>query len=233
METYKMGNKVKAIIRAWCAGKIGDYTLQYKNEPYLILDNVELQLYYRNRQAESRDGISSVIAYNADSISEVHINHIPISDKILNLIYSKNEEKLCNVVENHQSDEENKVYLNSPQSNVYQVFIFSNGEMVQAYGTYDVSEGLTVPQPDTNYTICYSYEGDVSVNLNRPENYYVILDFEITGNINDQTAPMWIHIEKCCPVYSKQFNFNSDINTVDLRFRVIEDGTTNNYITFK
>lgn len=190
METYKIGNKVKAIVRAWCAGKIGDYTLQYKNEPYLILDNVELQLFYRNRQAESRTGITSMLSYNADSISEVHINNIPISSKILNLIYSKNEEKLCNVVENHQSDEENKVYLNSPQEEVYQVFIFNNGEMVQAYGTFNIAEGLIVPKANTDYTICYSYLGEVSVNLNRPENYYVILDFEITGNIDDQTAPM-------------------------------------------
>lgn len=233
METYKMGNRVTAIIRAWCAGQIGDYTLTYKNEPFLILPEVEVRLGYKNKVSEANAAQNTLLSYNADAISEVSISNIPISDKILSLIYSKNEEKLCNVVENCFSDEENKVYLSSPQTTIYQVFIFSEGHMIQAYGELDITEGITLPNSNTSYTICYSYEGQVSVCLDRPENYYVTIDFEITGNVGNTTSHMWIHLDKCNPIATKQLNFGDKTNTINLNFRVINDNFTNNYITLK
>ena len=140
MEQYKLGNRVRVIIRAWSAGKIGDYTLTYQNEPFLILDDIEMRMGYRNKVSESSSAQDTLLSYNIDSVSEVEISDIPISDKILSLIYSKNEIKLCNVVENCTSDEDKKIYLTSPRSKIYQVFIFKEGQMIQAYG---VEEFLT------------------------------------------------------------------------------------------
>ena len=233
MEQYKLGNRVRVIIRAWSAGKIGDYTLTYQNEPFLILDDIEMKMGYRNKVSESSSAQDTLLSYNIDSVSEVEISDIPISDKILSLIYSKNEIKLCNVVENCTSDEDKKIYLTSPRSKIYQVFIFKEGRMIQAYGELDVTNGIDVPQADESYTVCYSYEGEISVSLSRPENYYVSLDFEITGNINNSTSHMWIHLDKCSPVATKQLSFGEKTNTIDLIFRVINDNSTNNYITLK
>lgn len=233
MENYKIGNRVTAILRAWCAGQIGDYTLTYKNEPFLILPDIEVRLAYKNKIAEASAEQNTFLTYNADAISEISIDNIPISDKILSLIYSKNEEKLCNVVENCISDEENKIYLSCPRSTIYQVFIFSAGQMIQAYGELDISEGIVVPSSDSSYTVCYSYEGEVSVNLNRPENYAITIDLEIVGNINDTTSHMWLHLDKCFAVATKQLMFGEKTNTINLRFRIINDNSTNNYITLK
>ncbi len=233
MENYKLGNRVKVIMRAWCSCKIGDYTLTYDNEPFLILQDIDVKLGYRNKIAEATSGQDTVLSYNADVVSEVLLDNIPISDKILSLIYSKNEVKLCNVAENCLSDEDGMIFLSVPSNTIYQVFIYSSGQLEKAYGTLDISNGIQVQQANEKYTICYSYEGQLSVNLDRPENYYVSLDFEILGNVNDSTSRMWLHLDKCSPVATKQLSFGDKVNTISLRFRVINDSTTNNYITLK
>ena len=41
METYKLGNKVNCIFRAYHSGKIGDETIQYDNQPYTIVNDIQ------------------------------------------------------------------------------------------------------------------------------------------------------------------------------------------------
>ena len=42
MNSYKIGNKVTAIIRAYSSGNIGDYYIQYGNQPYTIIKTAEV-----------------------------------------------------------------------------------------------------------------------------------------------------------------------------------------------
>ena len=44
---------------------------------------------------------------------------IPLTNKILNLIFLKSEEKLCSVSKNFNSNEEGKIYFSKPTEEIY------------------------------------------------------------------------------------------------------------------
>ena len=44
MNTYKLGNKITCIIRAYSSGKIGDMVMDYNNQPYTIVKSVNANL---------------------------------------------------------------------------------------------------------------------------------------------------------------------------------------------
>lgn len=232
MNTYKIGNKSQCIIRSYNSENIGDVEIQYNNQPYTILKNIEATLNFNTHNRDISVAHQNKIAFNNDFVSEINLSNIVITDKILNLIYSKNEDKLCSVAENYITDEEKHIFLNTSAEEIYQVFIYKkNGILEAAYGTLDVSEGLYLEEANESYLICYSYLGNKSVNLNKTNNYYLTLDLEIPGNINDNTSTMWIHIDKCILDAEKNMYFRNLSNTIDLTFKVINDDTTNHYIT--
>ena len=40
MKTYKIGNKVKCIIRSYSSGYIGETRMEYDNQPYTVLQDI-------------------------------------------------------------------------------------------------------------------------------------------------------------------------------------------------
>lgn len=54
LKTYKIGNNVKAILRFYTAGKIGDVTAEYDNQPYTVLNNIEANFVFENINSESK-----------------------------------------------------------------------------------------------------------------------------------------------------------------------------------
>ena len=89
---YKIGNKVDVIIRAFNAGTMGSMQIQYKNQPYTILRDVSATLTFAAKDVNSRQGEKNLLSFNHDSISRIDINGVVLNDKILNLLYTKNEE---------------------------------------------------------------------------------------------------------------------------------------------
>lgn len=238
MDQYKIGNKAKCIIRGYSAGQYGNDFLTYDNQPYTILKDVEVELHFDSKEVKANGGDSRLkIGYNVDFLQSITISNVLLTDKILSLIYSKNELKLCSTSENYISDENKTIFFNTSAEQIYQVFIYDKkGQLEQAIGTYQLAQNeysIQVAQANASYLICYSFIGEYAVNLQRNNNIYLTLDFEIASNINDTTSTMWLHIDKCMMSVEKTLSFTDKNNRANLVCLVINDNNNNCYLTLK
>ena len=228
MDTYKIGNKVKLIIRCFSAGKMGDMDMEYDNQPYTIINGSSLNLSFDSVDKISGKGDLNLLTFNHDRLSRIDINEVPLTEKILKLVYQTNDTPLCTVSENLVSDG-HTLYLNVPDT-IYQVFLYNDeGELEKAYGEYS-DPTIEVEKADSSYIMVYSYLGEKSILLDKPNNFYCILDAEIEGNINENTSSMYLHCGKCGVKVNKDMIFRQNSNTVDLSFIVLDK---NNYLTIK
>lgn len=228
MDTYKIGNKVKLIIRSFSAGKMGDMDMEYENQPYTIVNGASLNLSFDSVDKTSNRGDINLLTFNHDRLTRIDISDVPLTEKILKLIYKNNGQPLCCTSENLVSDG-NILYLNIPDT-IYQVFLYDNeGNLEKAYGEYTEST-MEVEKTDSSYMLIYSYMGEKSISLDKPNNFYCILDAQIEGNINDQTSKMFLHCGKCGVKVNKDMAFRQHSNTVDLSFIVLDK---ENYLTIK
>ena len=228
---YKIGNKVDVIVRSYNSGDMGSMTMQYKNQPYTILRDITATITFFNRDVSAEQGEDILLAFNHDNVSRINLSDVPLNDKLLDLLYEENEDALCSEQEYVTTDENGQFFISWPTDVVYQVFMYDDqGVLEQAFGTCDDTM-FTMLKPNTQYSIYYSFKGTKSFLLRKKENMYVTLDLIITGNIEDETSDMCIHIEKCALSADKALFLRDEINTISLTARVIRGG--NNYITIK
>ena len=228
MKTYKLGNKTKCIIRSFSAGKIGEQEIKYDNQPYTVLKDVEASLTFIDKNISSKSTFVD-LSYNIDSLQEINISNVELNDKILNLIFSKNEDKLCSTMINCVA-ENNKIYITSPTDEIYQVFIYDvDGNLEKAYGVLNNMEVEVNRNED--YLVFFTYAGEKSFKINRSESLYLTLDLILEGNADDEINTSFIHINKCALKVNKNMYFNRSLNAVDLKFVVIDDNES--YITLE
>ena len=228
MKTYKLGNKTKCIIRSFSAGRIGEQEIKYDNQPYTVLKDVEASLTFVDKNISSKSTFVD-LSYNIDSLQEINISNVELNDKILNLIFSKNEDKLCSTMINCVA-ENNKIYITSPTDEIYQVFIYDvDGNLEQAYGVLNNMEVEVKRNED--YLVFFTYTGEKSFKINRSESLYLTLDLILEGNADDEINTSFIHINKCALKVNKNMYFNRSLNAVDLKFIVIDDNES--YITLE
>lgn len=228
MKTYKLGNKTKCIIRSFSAGRIGEQEIKYDNQPYTVLKDVEASLTFVDKNISSKTTFVD-LSYNIDSLQEINISNVELNDKILNLIFSKNEDKLCSTMINCVA-ENNKIYITSPTDEIYQVFIYDiDGNLEQAYGILNNME--VEVQRNEDYLVFFTYVGEKSFKINRSESLYLTLDLILEGNADDEINTSFIHINKCALKVNKNMYFNRSLNAVDLKFVVIDDNES--YITLE
>ena len=228
MKTYKLGNKTKCIIRSFSAGRIGEQEMQYDNQPYTVLKDVEASLTFIDKNISSKSTFVD-LSYNIDSLQEINISNVELNDKILNLIFSKNEDKLCSTMINCVA-ENNKIYITSPTDEIYQVFIYDiDGNLEKAYGVLNNMEVKV--QRNEDYLVFFTYVGEKSFKINRSESLYLTLDLILEGNADDEINTSFIHINKCALKVNKNMYFNRSLNAVDLKFVVIDDNES--YITLE
>ena len=228
MKTYKLGNKTKCIIRSFSAGKIGEQEMKYDNQPYTVLKDVEASLTFVDKNISSKTTFVD-LSYNIDSLQEINISNVELNDKILNLIFSKNEDKLCSTMINCVA-ENNKIYITSPTEEIYQVFIYDvDGNLEQAYGALNNMEVEVMRNED--YLVFFTYTGEKSFKINRSESLYLTLDLILEGNVDDEINTSFIHINKCALKVNKNMYFNRSLNAIDLKFVVIDDNES--YITLE
>ena len=135
MEAYKIGNKVNGIIRSYCAGLLGCTEMQYANQPYTVLKGVSAEITFKNISREAQHLQQRDLHFNHQIIDTITISDVELTDKILNLIFSKSEIKLAHVIENYMTNDHGEVFLNIMDP-IYQVFIYDvDGNLEQAYGT--------------------------------------------------------------------------------------------------
>ena len=228
MKTYKLGNKTKCIIRSFSAGRIGEQEIKYDNQPYTVLKDVEASLTFVDKNISSKSTFVD-LSYNIDSLQEINISNVELNDKILNLIFSKNEDKLCSTMINCVA-ENNKIYITSPTDEIYQVFIYDvDGNLEKAYGVLNNMEVEVNRNED--YLVFFTYAGEKSFKINRSESLYLTLDLILEGNADDEINTSFIHINKCALKVNKNMYFNRLLNAVDLKFIVIDDNES--YITLE
>ena len=227
MKTYKIGNKVNAIIRAYIAGNFA-VEMEYDNQPYTIIKGASVDLVFKSKDSMAKLQDKQLLTFNHDQLSQVNIKDVELNDKILDLIYKENKDApLCTKAENYSSSG-NTIYLNTTGT-IYQVFIYNDeGELESAYGTYNDST-IQVEKENSSYLIVYSYKGEKSFFLSKPENFYCTVDLEIIGNVDDETSNMFVHIEKCGIKVDHNMYFNQSANAVDLSLIVLDTGS--DYIT--
>lgn len=230
MNTYKIGNKVKCIIRSYRAGQIGNENMEWDNQPYTILKDVGASLYFNSKSKTVYDSqTTTTLQYNFSNANNLRLSNILLTDKILNLIYPKIESKLCNTSEFCTSSSNNEIFLTIDAEEIYQVFIYNKDGFEAAYGSLNPNEPITVNEPDSSYLICYSFVSERTYSIDNFDNLYLTIDLEIDGNINDETSKMWIHLEKCALNVDKNLYFQNMSNAIDLNFTIL-DG--DNYISF-
>ena len=230
MKTYKLGNKTKCIIRSFSAGRIGEQEIKYDNQPYTVLKDVEASLTFIDKNISSKSTFVD-LSYNIDSLQEINISNVELNDKILNLIFSKNEDKLCSTMINCVA-ENNKIYITSPTDEIYQVFIYDvDGNLENAYPVLNKMEMEVEVQRNEDYLVFFTYVGEKSFKINRSESLYLTLDLILEGNADDQINTSFIHINKCALKVNKNMYFNRSLNAVDLKFIVIDDNES--YITLE
>ena len=228
MKTYKLGNKTKCIIRSFSAGRIGEQEIKYDNQPYTVLKDVEASLTFVDKNVSSKSTFVD-LSYNIDSLQEINISNVELNDKILNLIFSKNEDKLCSTMINCVA-ENNKIYITSPTDEIYQVFIYDiDGNLEKAYGVLNNMEVEVNRNED--YLVFFTYVGEKSFKINRSESLYLTLDLILEGNADDEINTSFIHINKCALKVNKNMYFNRSLNAIDLKFVVIDDNES--YITLE
>lgn len=236
MNTYKLGNNVKCIVRSFSPCWINDIEMKYGNQPYTVLNDLEAQLTFRahNKQAKS---IQTELSYNIDYADNLRLSNVKLSDRILNLIYSQYDSCLCHV--SYNCDAVNgKFYLQMPlnEQMIYQLFIYNaDGKLVKAEGSWSTNNNeIIIPEDqkisNSNYLVFYSYPGK-GYNLQKTHNFYFTLDLEISGNKDESTSSYWIHLEKCALEIDKNLYFSGNVNTVDLNFKILH--SDEDYITIK
>lgn len=240
MNVYKLGNKVKCIIRSFSSGKIGTIDMQYANQPYTVLSDVEANLSFRTKNRDL-SAIRSELNYSIDYADVLKISNVKLSDRILNLIFSSFQDSLCHISENY-TGYNGQFYLPFPKGldEIYQLFIYNaDGKLVKAEGTCKNNK-IIIPE-DLNkeacdYLVFYSYPGK-GYNLQKNDNFYLSLDLEIQGNQGDSqsntdiTSTYWVHLNKCALEIDKNLYFRGSINTIDLTFKILH--SNEDYITIE
>ena len=239
MKTYKLGNKIDCIIRSFSPVKIGEDELLFSNQPYTVLKDVKASLNFKASEGDAKSRFSH-LHYNVDTLDEVIISDVELNNKILNLIFSKNKDKITSSMQNCEV-ENNRFYLTASDSNIFQVFVHDvDGKLIAATGEWHEPEiildefeynNISEYGYSGNCLVFYSTIGSVSYNVNKNENIYLTLDFILTGNADDELNASYIHINKCSLSVDKNMYFNNSINATDLKFKVIDDGES--YITLE
>ena len=189
MKTYKLGNKAKCIIRSYCAGQLGAENMQYGNQPYTVLEDVEATIYFNDQDSKSTTS-KNVLSFNASNVSRVVLQNVVLTERVLNLLFKNYEDGLSNTTKYIRSDENKKLHFHT--NPVYQVFVYDDEGLAEAAGIVLTERSdeavLNVKQAEYEYLTFYSYAPNNSLSLNENNNnVYITLDLELQGNEDDET----------------------------------------------
>lgn len=232
MKTYKLGNKAKCIIRAYCVGLLGAEIMQHDNQPYTVLEDIEATVYFNDKDSKAMTS-KNLLSFNASNVSRVVLQNVVLTEKVLNLLFKNYPNGLNNTTQYITSTDRKELYF--PHNPIYEVFVYDNEGLVSREEMVETTQSeeaiLRTDKANYEYLTFYSYIPQKSLSLNENNNnVYITLDLELEGNEDDQTRNAWIHLERCGLEADRTLFFKQSINTVDLSFIVL-DGE--NYITFE
>ena len=244
MKNYKLGNQVTVIIRSYNDDTfIGNQYVEHANQPYTIIKSAEASLSFKNITSTAKTTFNH-LAYTHMKPSQLLISNVTINDKILNLIFHKNqteEPHLFTKIENVTSSQDKKIYFGQLNTTLKNVFIYdSEGNCM--YEPELNNNSYPVDKNEQPYLVCYQYESTTSFSLDQNNNHYYTIDLLLTSNQkefnkkefnkNDNTINSTIHLEKCALEINSDMSFAQNSNAVDLKFIVL-DNNLENYITLE
>ena len=239
MKNYKLGNQVTVIIRSYSDDTfIGDQYVEHANQPYTIIKSAEANLSFKNITSTAKTTFNH-LAYTHMKPSQLSISNVTINDKILNLIFHKNQTAaphLFTKLENVISSKDKKIYFGQLNQTLTNVFIYDS-EGNCKYEPELNNNSCPVDKSEQPYLVCYQYESTTSFSLDQNNNHYYTIDLLLTSNQkefgeNDNTINSTIHLEKCALEINSDMSFAQNSNTVDLKFIVL-DNDLENYITLE
>ena len=239
MKNYKLGNQVTVIIRSYSDDTfIGDQYVEHANQPYTIIKSAEANLSFKNITSTAKTTFNH-LAYTHIKPSQLLISNVTINDKILNLIFHKNqteEPHLCTKLENVTSSQDKKIYFGQLNKTLKNVFIYDS-EGNCKYEPELNNNSCQVDKSEQPYLVCYQYESTTSFSLDQNNNHYYTIDLLLTSNQKefnekDNTINSTIHLEKCALEINSDMSFAQNSNAVDLKFIVL-DNNLENYITLE
>ena len=249
MKNYKLGNQVTVIIRSYSDDTfIGDQYVEHANQPYTIIKSAEANLSFKNITSTAKTTFNH-LAYTHMKPSQLSISNVTINDKILTLIFHKNqtaEPYLFTKIENVTSSQDKKIYfgqLNKTfNKTLKNVFIYDNEGNCKYEPEWN-NNWCNVDKSGEPYLVCYQYESTTSFSLDQNNNHYYTIDLLLTSNQkitsnpkdfgeNDNTINSTIHLEKCALEINSDMSFAQNSNAVDLKFIVL-DNDLENYITLE
>lgn len=239
MKNYKLGNQVTVIIRSYSDDTfIGDQYVEHANQPYTIIKSAEANLSFKNITSTAKTTFNH-LAYTHMKPSQLSISNVTINDKILNLIFHKNQTAaphLFTKLENVISSKDKKIYFGQLNQTLKNVFIYDS-EGNCKYEPELNNNSCPVDKSEQPYLVCYQYESTTSFSLDQNNNHYYTIDLLLTSNQkefgeNDNTINSTIHLEKCALEINSDMSFAQNSNAVDLKFIVL-DNDLENYITLE
>ena len=250
MKNYKLGNQVTVIIRSYSDDTfIGDQYIEHANQPYTIIKSAEANLSFKNITSTAKTTFNQ-LAYTHMKPSQLSISNVTINDKILNLIFHKNQTAaphLFTKLENVISSKDKKIYFGQFNQTLKNVFIYDS-EGKCKYEPELNNNSYSVDKSEQPYLVCYQYESNTSFSLDQNNNHYYTIDLLLTSNQkdidllltsnqkefgkNDNTINSTIHLEKCALEINSDMSFAQNSNAVDLKFIVL-DNNLENYITLE
>ena len=245
MKNYKLGNQVTVIIRSYSDDTfIGDQYIEHANQPYTIIKSAEANLSFKNITSTAKTTFNH-LAYTHMKPSQLSISNVTINDKILNLIFHKNQTAaphLFTKLENVTSSQDKKIYFGQLNTILKNVFIYDS-EGNCKYESELNANSYPVDKSGQPYLVCYQYESTTSFSLDQNNNHYYTIDLLLTSNQkesgendntikNDNTINSTIHLEKCALEINSDMSFAQNSNAVDLKFIVL-DNDLENYITLE
>ena len=240
MKNYKLGNQVTVIIRSYSDDTfIGAQYVERANQPYTIIKSAEANLSFKNITSTAKTTFNH-LAYTHMKPSQLSIYNVTINDKILNLIFHKNqteEPHLCTKLENVTSSQDKKIYFGQLNKTLKNVFIYDS-EGNCKYEPELNNNSCQVDKSEQPYLVCYQYESTTSFSLDQNNNHYYTIDLLLTSNQKefgekDNTINSTIHLEKCALEINSDMSFAQNSNAVDLKFIVLDDNNLENYITLE
>lgn len=245
MKNYKLGNQVTVVIRSYSDDTfIGKQYIEHANQPYTIIKSAEANLSFKNITSTAKTTFNQ-LAYTHIKPSQLSISNVTINDKILNLIFHKNQTAaphLFTKLENVTSSQDKKIYFGQLNTTLKNVFIYDS-EGKCKYEPELNNNSYKVNKSGEPYLVCYQYESNTSFSLDQNNNHYYTIDLLLTSNQkesgendntikNDNTINSTIHLEKCALEINSDMSFAQNSNAVDLKFIVL-DNDLENYITLE
>lgn len=223
---YEYGDLCNVIIRCNSERKIGD-TVYQANEPYTILEDVIVNLYYKTITSDA-SAKPNVIATREGLPDYISISNIALTDKLMCLLAEKQSHKpLSNFC--HCEAWNGEIFL--PHNNITNVYIYDN--------EHNRVEGFTIQEDrligsfidGASYLVFYNYNStNQCFTFDTPHYGYFTLEIFGKGNQDKKSTALYIKIPAASLMSVPVFDFVSgDILHAPLQWQIIHRGQEQSY----